>query len=153
VGTAEDYAQSAAALAAIDPDDVPSQNTADWLGLGTFAIVEVADGEAKDEMEPTRFVQLAIDKKGFVSGTLYNKKTDKTFGLTGRVDKDTQRIAFSVDDNQDIVFETGLYNMTQDQTPVLVHFGPDKTETFVFVRLNQPEAEKGTERKTVDQLP
>lgn len=153
VGTAADYAQSAAALAAIDPNDVPSQKTEDWLGLGTFAIVAATDDDKPDQLEPTRFIQLAIDKNGFVSGTLYNKTSDKTFGLSGRVDKETQRIAFSVDDNKDIVFETGLFNMTQDQTPVLVHFGPDKSETFVFVRLKQPESDKGTERGNLDQLP
>jgi hypothetical protein len=153
VGTAEEYAQSAAALAAIDPNDVPSKATEDWLGLGTFAIVEASDDDRKDDVEPTRFVQLAIDKKGFVSGTLYNKKTDETFGLTGKVDKETQRMAFSVDNDKDIVFETGLYNLTQDQTPVLVHFGPSKSETFVFVRLKQPETDKGTERGSIDQLP
>ena len=153
VGSAADYAQSAAALAAIDPNDVPSQKTADWLGLGTFAIVAATDGDKTDELAPTRYIQLAIDKNGFVSGTLYNKTTDKTFGLAGRVDKDTQRMAFSVDDSQDIVFETGLYNLTQDQTPVLVHFGPDKSETFVFVRLKQPESDKGTERGNLDLLP
>lgn len=154
VGTAADYAQSAAALAAIDPNEVPSQNTADWLGLGTFAIVVATDGDKPaDELEPSRFIQLAIDKNGFVSGTLYNKTSDKIFALSGRVDKETQRIAFSVDDNKDIVFETGLYNLTQDQTPVLVHLGPDKNETFVFVRLKQPDVEKGTERGIIDHLP
>jgi hypothetical protein len=69
------------------------------------------------------------------------------------VDKDTQRLAFSVDDNQDIVFETGLYNMTQDQTPILVHFSPEKSETFVLVRLQQPEDKGTTQKLNVDQLP
>ncbi len=152
VGTAEEYAQSAAALAAVDPAEVPAQATEDWLALGTFAVVESADPSDRDRIEPSRFVQLAVDKKGFVTGTFFNKKTDETYALSGRVDKDTQRVAFSIDDNKDIVFETGIYNLTQDQTPVLVHLGPSKTETFVFVRLEKPAEEK-TDRANVEQLP
>jgi hypothetical protein len=152
VGTAEEYAQSAAALAAVDPAEVPSQATEDWLGLGTFAVVESADPSDRDRIEPSRFVQLAVDKKGFVSGTFFNKKTDETYSLSGRVDKETQRMAFSIDDNKDIVFETGVYNLTQDQTPVLVHLGANKTETFVFVRLDKPE-EKESDRGNIEQLP
>ncbi len=152
VGTAEEYAQSAAALAAVDPAEVPSQATEDWLGLGTFAVVESTDPSDRDRIEPSRFVQLAVDKKGFVSGTFFNKKTDETYSLSGRVDKETQRMAFSIDDNKDIVFETGIYNLTQDQTPVLVHLGENKTETFVFVRLDKPEEEQ-SERSNIEQLP
>jgi len=36
------------------------------------------------------------------------------------------------------VMETGLYNLTQNETPVLVHFGPSKTATYVFARLPEP---------------
>lgn len=152
VGTAEEYAQSAAALAAVDPAEVPAQATEDWLGLGTFAVVESADPSDLDRIEPSRFVQLAVDKKGFVTGTFFNKKTDETYSLSGRVDKETQRLAFTVDDNKDIVFETGMYNLTQDQTPVLVHLGPSKTETFVFVRLDKPE-DNESDRANIEQLP
>jgi hypothetical protein len=153
VGTADEYAQSAAALAAVDPAEVPSTAAEDWLGLGTFAVVETADPSDRDMMEPTRFVQLAVDKKGFVSGTFFNKKTDETYSLSGRVDKKTQRMAFSIDDNKDIVFETGVYNLTQDQTPVLVHLGPNKTETFVFVRLEKPDDSTDAQRGKIEQLP
>jgi len=134
-----DYAQSAATLATIDPNDVPSKNTEDWLGLGTFAVTEADASGKKDTIEPTRFVQLAIDKKGFVAGTYFNRKTDEVFAVSGRVDKDTQRMAFKIDEKPDVVFETGLFNLTQDTTPVLVHFGPQETETFVFARLEKPK--------------
>ncbi len=153
VGTAEEYAQSAAALAAIDPSQVPSQNAEEWLALGTFAVVETADPGETDKIEPSRFIQLAVDKKGFVTGTFFNKKTDETHSLSGKIDQKTQRMAFSIDDNKDIVFETGIYNLTQDQTPVLVHLGPEKTQTFVFVRLEKPADNTDAARGKVDQLP
>ncbi len=37
------------------------------------------------------------------------------------------------------VSETGLQNLTQDIASCLVHFGPDTTQTWLSVRLKQPE--------------
>lgn len=157
VGTTEEYAQSAAALAAVDPSQVPSQRAEDWLALGTFAVVEATDGQAdaQDMLEPKRYVQLAVDKNGFVAGTYYKKDTDEVFAVSGRVDKDTQRLAFSFDTNRDIVFETGIFNLTQEQTPVLVYLGPNKSDTFVFVRLEKPEGaeDEGPAPAGAQQLP
>ncbi len=41
--------------------------------------------------------------------------------------------------------ETGLYNLTQEQAPVLVHFGADKVENWLFVRLEDPAPEDASE--------
>jgi hypothetical protein len=35
--------------------------------------------------------------------------------------------------------ETGIYNLTQDQAEVLVHFGPEKTQNVLLVRLDEAE--------------
>ena len=43
--------------------------------------------------------------------------------------------------NDQLVVETGLYNLTNDEVPVLVHFGPDRQEGRVLIRLQQPEAQ------------
>jgi hypothetical protein len=133
VGTAADYAQSAADLATVDPNAITQPQPGDWLPLGTFALMA-----NKDDVNAPRVIQLTVDKQGLISGTLYNKETDETHSVQGRVDKDTQRVEFTIDDNQDTVFETGIYNLTQDETPVLAHFGPDKTDTFLLVRLEKP---------------
>ncbi len=37
--------------------------------------------------------------------------------------------------------ETGIYNLTQDETPLLVHFGKDRTEQWLLVRLNQDDTD------------
>ncbi|MEZ6044173.1 MAG: hypothetical protein R3C11_01035 [Planctomycetaceae bacterium] len=39
------------------------------------------------------------------------------------------------------MMESGIYNLTQDQTVVLVHFGTERTEEWLLVRLDQPEEE------------
>jgi hypothetical protein len=38
------------------------------------------------------------------------------------------------------VIETGLYNLTKAEAPCLIHFGQDKTEQWLLVRLKQPDA-------------
>ena len=49
-------------------------------------------------------------------------------GKTPNIDKKTQRAAWTVGDNKENVIETGIYNLTKDEAPALVHFGKDKTE-------------------------
>jgi hypothetical protein len=41
-----------------------------------------------------------------------------------------------IGESDDIVVETGLYNLTQDECPVMVHFGTEKTENWLLVRLD-----------------
>jgi hypothetical protein len=148
IATTAQYAQSAADLATVDPSTIDPALNSEWLPLGTFALM--AD---KDDVDAPRVVQLVVDKQGIVSGTMYNKSTDKTHVVQGRVDKETQRVAFTIDDNEDVVFETGIYNLTQDETPVLVHFGADRTETFLLVRLEEPKADAARARTSIDELP
>jgi hypothetical protein len=59
--------------------------------------------------------------------------------VTGSVDKKTQRVALKIEGNDSVVVETGLYNLTNDEVPVLVHFGPDRQEPRTLIRLKQPE--------------
>ncbi|SFJ68969.1 hypothetical protein [Planctomicrobium piriforme] len=144
VGTAADYAQSAADLAAVDPEDVQGANagststtggnTDDWMPLGTFALAT-----SKKDNDPARQIQLAVNKQGIISGTMYNTQTKQSYVVQGKVDKQTQRVAFTIGDKSDIVLETGIYNLTQPQTPVLVHYGPTQTETYLMVRLDPPK--------------
>jgi len=136
VGTATVYAQSAADLAAVDPASVGQTRPEDWLPLGTFTL-----STAKDEADPARVIQLAVNKEGLISGTSFNKQTGKTYTVQGRVDKDTQRMAFTIGNATDIVMETGLFNLTQDETPILAHMGPNRTATYLLARLPEPKHE------------
>ena len=36
---------------------------------------------------------------------------------------------------------TSLYNLTNDEVPVLVHFGSDRQESRTLIRLKQPEGQ------------
>ncbi|MBN1851486.1 MAG: hypothetical protein JW829_02135 [Pirellulales bacterium] len=135
VGTATEYAQSAAELATVDSQQAQATPAdEDWLALGTFAVVT-----SEKETEPSRILQLAVDRQGIISGTMHNNSTNQSYVVQGRVDKETQRVAFTIGDKSDVVMETGLYNLTQAQTPVLVHYGTDRTENYLLVQLDPPE--------------
>ena len=44
--------------------------------------------------------------------------------------------------DRDQATETGLYNLTQEEAPMLIHFGAERSETFLLVRLEYAEEEK-----------
>lgn len=139
VGTPQDFAASAAELATVEPPASEQEaEDADWMPLGTFAV-----SSNQKEAQPTRVVQLAINKQAVISGTLYNESTDQATTILGQADKETQRVALRVGESEDIVLETGLYNLTQDEAPVMVHFGPDRVENWLLVRLEQPSDQGG----------
>lgn len=141
VASTTEFAQSAADLATVAPPaDEEAAKQAEWLALGTFT---VSSGEK--DVEPNRIIQLAVNKDGVISGTLYNTETDQTQSVQGKVDKDTQRVAIRFGESEDMVAETGLYNLTQEQAPVLVHFGTEKVENWLFVRLEDPAPDESTE--------
>ena len=135
VATADEFAESAAALATVAPPANEAEaEKSEWMPLGTFG-VSTSDKEA----EPTHTVQIAVNKDGVISGTLYNTETDTAKAILGQVDKETQRVAFRIGENENIVAETGLYNLTQDEVPLLVHFGKDKQENWLLIRMKGPE--------------
>ena len=141
VGTAADYAQSAADLSTVTQDQMNAPH--DWMPLGTFSVAT-----STNDPKPVRVAQLAYDnKQGLISGTIFNQESNNLYTLQGKVDPQTQRVAFTVGKDPNTVMETGLYNLTQNETPVLVHFGPEKTATYLFARLPEPPS-SGAEQPT-----
>jgi len=132
VGTAEQYNQQATELAESGVQASASED-GDWLPLGVFALTKT--GVTKSEVT----IQLAVNKEGVIRGNYTNTATDKTEVIKGAVDKKTQRVAFTVGDNKSHLIETGLYNLTKDEAPALVHIGENQTEQWLLVRLKKPE--------------
>ncbi len=130
---ADEYYGQAVQILSRAPEvrDDPEQ----WMPLGTFALTP-AVGEASDMV-----LQLAINKEGVIQGTYYNAGSNITKPIRGVVDKDSQRAVwtFADDQNNAVIMETGIYNLTQDQTEVLVHLGKNRTEQWLLVRLNQSQ--------------
>ncbi|MBI1247587.1 hypothetical protein GC197_07030 [bacterium] len=134
VGTQAEYAQSAAQLADVGTASINDAGQQEFLPLGTFSI-----STSEQDPSPNRVIQLAVDREGIISGTYYNTSTDKTYLVQGRVDKTSQRCAFTIGDNTGTVFETGIYNLTKDEAPVLVHFGTTRTEHYLLIRMHPPK--------------
>lgn len=140
VGTSQQYYEQASQLAqaGAQADVSDTTDSADaspeeqWLPLGVFALTQT--GGTKSNVS----IQLAVNKQGIIRGNYTDTETGKTQVVQGAVDKSTQRVAFSVGDNTSNLIETGLYNLTKDEAPALVHVGQDKTEQWLLVRLTKP---------------
>lgn len=130
-GTADEYLQQALALVAAAPSTVTN---ADWMPVGTFAFTreDVDDSQA--------MLELAVNKQGVVGGTYYNEATGVSRPLKGTVDQASQRVAIGFADGQnaDVVLETSIYNLTQEEAPGLLHQGRDRSTAVLLVRLEAP---------------
>ena len=136
--TADEYYDQAASIAAVPEVTEAEAEQFEWLPLGVFALTE------EEVNESNMVLQLAVNKDGLISGTLYNESTDVSRAVQGRVDMETQRAAWTFTDgkNEDLVMETGIYNLTEDTSKAILHFGAEKTQPIVMVRLEEPESEQ-----------
>ena len=119
------------------PSATVNQNNLQWLPLGTFAL---STSPTNPQVSTKAAIQLAATNDGLISGSFYNRDTNQAFPIQGRVDPQTQRVAFYVIGAENTVFETGMYNLTQAQTPVMIHKnGGRTTQNALLVRLNPPQ--------------
>ena len=87
----------------------------------------------------SNFLSLAVDKAGLLRGTYYNAISDESQHVTGKVDKKTQRAAWTIGDKKQPVYEAGISNLTKDQLTILVHKSAaadeSKPEQMLLVRV------------------
>lgn len=113
----------------------PEQANVDWLPLGVFALS--TEGVA---ISPNIYMQLALNQQGMIAGTYYNTTTNQTYDLEGVVDQKSQRVAWKVVDSPNSpIVETGIYNLTQSEAPVKVHFQDGRTQQMVLVHLDEQQ--------------
>lgn len=114
----------------------PASTGGDWLPLGVFAVAS----DPHTAAQTNRFIQLAINRSGEIAGVLYNSATDAAQDLTGIVNNDTQKAYWSLANRPGApVASTGVYNLTEDQTPINVHFIDGSDQTWTLVRLQQEQ--------------
>ncbi len=131
VGTTGDYSLQALKIAqAGAAADVSA--TDQWLPLGVYAMVR------DEHQHPQLIVQLAINKQGILRGNYIDELTESTLPIRGAVDKATKRAAWMVGGNQQTVMESGLSDLTDPETPALIHKN-GKTDHWILVRLDQPK--------------
>ena len=140
VATEADYAQQASQIAEAGRQAMPAADDS-WQPLGVFAMAQ------GDETTSDDIFQLAINKGGIVRGNYYNAISDSTQPVTGSFDSKTQRLAWTIGEKKEPVYETGLYNLTQEETTLLAHFGKERTEQFKLFRIEQPSDKGGEQPK------
>ena len=89
-----------------------------------------------EETNPSTFMSLAINKDGRLRGTYSDAVSDSTMNITGKVDKKTQRAAWTFGDKKTPVYEAGISNFTQQQTTILVHRDGGKVEQMLLLRVD-----------------
>ena len=132
-GTPAEYTQQAQALVqAAPPVDQPQE----WMPLGVFAL------SREGTTDTQAVIELAVSKTGAIAGTYHNEASGVSRPVKGTANLETQRAAIGFADgkNADLALETGLYNLTQDEAPGLLHTGAEQTEPVLLVRLQKPAA-------------
>lgn len=129
-GTAEQYysevQQQASSGTSAPIDDAKDE----WMPLGVFAMSH--DQQTKANL----VLQLAINRDGIVRGNYTATMADHNLPVHGSLDKKSQRVAWTIGDNAERVFEAGLYDLTKDEVPLLVHFDKDRTEQWQLIRVS-----------------
>jgi hypothetical protein len=114
------------------PQPTAANAAEQWQPLGVFALAE--PGQTQSNM----MVQLAINSAGIVRGNYYNQLTNEQSEVYGSLDKNTQRVSWTIGTNPNTVFDAGLGDLTQNDSSVLVHYGPNNTSRMALIRLQQP---------------
>jgi len=109
-----------------------AKSAEEWLPLGVFALAQEEKGDA------TMFFQISVNREGVISGAYQSVLTDDALPIAGRVDKASQRVAWRIGDKTETIFESSLANLTQDVSPVLIHFGKERIQTWLLVRMPEP---------------
>ena len=135
VGTQQQYAEQAIAFADTGKQAQVSKDE-EWLPLGVYAMTQ---GEQSDSND---LFQLAVNKEGIIRGNFYNVLSDTTVPVYGSVDKKTQRAAWTVGDKKEPIYEAGFANLTKEETPMMVHFGKDRSQQWTLVRMDPPPEKK-----------
>jgi hypothetical protein len=104
-----------------------------WEPLGVFSLAEPG------QTESTTMLQLAINQQGVVEGNYLNQITNEKALVHGALNKQTQRISWTVGDNPSTVFDTDFNTLMQNDSTVLVHFGPNSTQQMALIRLPAPK--------------
>jgi len=106
----------------------------EWMPLGVFALAQEERGQ------PIMFFQLSVNRAGIISGAYQSTLTDDQRPVAGQIDKTSQQVAWRIGENTDTIFVTSVANLTRDVSPLAIHFGTTRTQTWLLVRMPEPAA-------------
>jgi hypothetical protein len=138
----DEYSKQARELAAAGAQllqqkiDTQEADKLEWLPLGVLALCKSEDGD------PTMFLQLAISREGIVAGSFANTTNNENLSVQGGADRESTRLAVTIGDQDDVVVETGLYNVTEQQSSALVHYQDGTRENWMLVKMPDPQGKQ-----------
>lgn len=115
------------------PQSAPAEGQAssNRLPLGVYTL----KSDQASSSDPTMYLQLALGKDGTLAGSYFNSATDQVSPVTGIVDKASQRAVWKVSNVDGApIFDTGLFNLTKDNTPVSVTFSDGSEQTWLMIK-------------------
>ena len=113
-------------------DNAENIQDSNWMTLGVFTITKSTESITS----PNMFIQLAVSKAGDIAGTYYNTTTNEVYELVGGVEQQSQRAFWKIADNPDSPFvETGIYNLTQNVTPIRVYYQNGEVKDMLLIRV------------------
>lgn len=124
-------ANSVALSSKVKPDE------ASWKPLGVFSLTQ------GDQTDSNSIFQLATNKAGELRGNYYNTLTNELKPIQGKTSLKTGRAAFTVGDNRDVVYDTGVANLLSSEGSVLLHYGNNQTQQWIMSRI---PGQQGSER-------
>jgi len=117
-----------------DDDEGQADVAGDFLPLGVFGLAP------QNEKDASALVQLALNKQGQLFGNYFDVLTGKDQTVSGKVDKKTQRAAFTVGSGGGVWFETPLANLTQAKGAVTLTFSNGQTRQWTLARFDDQAA-------------
>lgn len=148
--SAANYYNQAQALALAAPPSVPppppaaakratkaatttKEKSTDWKPLGVFALTQ------GDQTDSNCIFQLAVNKNGIIRGNYFNPLTQEEHPVQGKFDKKSNRVAWTVGANKNVVYDTGISNLLAQQSSILIHLDKDTTQQWNIVRLKRSQ--------------
>lgn len=144
VNVDDKYSQQARELAAAGKNllqqkiDAQEADKLEWLPLGVFALCK------SDQGDPTMFLQLAISREGIIAGSFANTTNNENLSVQGGADRESTRLAVTIGDQDDVVVETGLYNVTEQQSSAMVHYQDGTRENWLLVKMPDPQEKQAS---------
>jgi len=134
--TPQEYTDQASQIASAGQASEPAPDSK-WLPLGVFAVVE-GNATSSDDV-----FQLAVNPQGTIRGNYQNVQSKDVESISGSVDKQSQRAAWTIGSDKSPVYEAGIANLTKDSVPILVHLDGGETHQLTLIRLQDPQATTG----------
>lgn len=126
-----DFVNQAVVIANNIPQ-VDPQN-AQWKPLGVFAL----SPESGPDVNPNDYFTLAVTSEGVIGGVYFNPDKNQNEEIEGVVDGQSLRAVWKFIGTQWPIFETGIFNFTQDESTAFIHYPNGRTEPQLLIRLQE----------------